>query len=191
MEIHTDRSLVAAERPAVRYCTVTSTLEVVARDVSVIIRDSLGAKTVCLNDLPVEMDEDGMHVRLGDVPAGQGVSLVLATQISPKAKGASTSIVLRLADRERVLYGSPTDVSWTAVDAAVDASQPVNREVIVAAARLLAERARGDARELTRVGALDRARQTLARAISRIRAVGDHLREVQAIANTLEDAATS
>src|SRR5436190_20808122 len=125
MDIQTDRAFVAADKPAVRYCTVTVTAprparagdpdaQPVPRDVSLVIRDSMGARTRCLSDFPVEPDVDGMHIELGDLflTSRDAITLVLATEICPKAQGASTAILLRLGDRDRVLYGAPMDVTW-------------------------------------------------------------------------------
>jgi len=179
----------AKQIPDILTSELGDALNIVARDAEFIIRDSIGAKSMCLNDFPTDMDEDGLHIRLGDLSEGQEVTLVLATEIGPKTLGASTSILLRLADRERVLYGAPMDVSWASVDADASRTQPVNRDVIIAAAMLLAERARAEALELNRAGMFDRAELILAKAIARIRALGDDLREIQAIANSLEDVA--
>ena len=193
MNVETDRAFVAADTPAVRYCTVLVQAPAPAaadpRDVELIIRDSRGVKTTCLNDLPMDEDVDGAHIRLGDLAAGEDVTLVLATEISARAQGASTAILLRLADRDRVLYGAPMDVPWRVVDAATDRAQPVNRNVIIAAATLLAGRARDEARALDRVGAIERAERLLDKAVARIRELGPHSREIHAIANDLEDRA--
>ena len=177
----------AKQVPDILTSELGDALNIVARDAELIVRDSIGAKSMCLNDFPTDMDEDGLHNRLGDLSEGQEVTLVLATEIGPKTLGASTSILLRLADRERVLYGAPMDVSWASADADANRTEPVNRDVIIAAAMLLAERARAEALELNRAGMFDRAEQALAKAIARIRALGDDLREIQAVANSLED----
>lgn len=138
-----------------------------------------------VNEFATDEDEDGLHIRVGDLSAGQSVTLVLATEIGPRAEGASTAILLRVADRDRVLYGAPMEVAWQAVDADADRTQPVNRDVIVAAAMLLAERARAEALELNRRGHFSRARKTLAAAIASIRALGAGIPGVDAIAAEL------
>ena len=38
------------------------------------------------------------------------MTLVLATEIGPRAEGASTAILLRVPDRDRVLYGAPVEI---------------------------------------------------------------------------------
>ena len=207
MNIQTDRAFVAADRPAVRYCTVTLTssdsarpaaqpddrrARPLARDVSLVIRDSIGAQTRCLSSCLVAPDVDGLHIELGDLFAsgnGKDITLILATEISPKALGASTSILLRLDDENEVLYGAPIEMPWTAVDAEADRAQPVNHTVVIAAATLLADRARAEALGLVRVGAYGRATKILERAVGRIRAMASDLRDVQNMANRLEDAA--
>jgi hypothetical protein len=193
MNVETDRALVAADTPAVRYCTVLvqAPAEAAAdpRDAELIIRDSRGVKTMCLNDLPTDEDVDGLHIRLGDLAAGQDVTLVLVTEIGARAEGASTAILLRLADRDRVLYGAPMDVPWRVVDAATNRAQPVNRNVVAAAATLLAARARDEARALDRVGATARAHGVRSRAVAKIRELAGGVREINAIANDLEDVA--
>ena len=192
MDIKTDRAFVAADEPAVRYCTVTIAVPRPQSDVSLVIRDSMGARTRCLSSFHADADVDGLHIELGDQFVSRErdtITLVLATEISPKALGASTAILLRLSDADRVHYSEAIDVAWTAVDSETNRTQPVNRSVIIAAAGLLAERARAEALGLNRVGAYERANRILDKAVARIRVIGAGLRDVQGIANRLEDAA--
>ena len=83
MNVQTDRALVAAETAAVRYCTVTiavpASAVVAPRDAELIIRDSRGIRTSCLDDVAVDEDIDGTHVRLGDLAAGRSLTLTLST----------------------------------------------------------------------------------------------------------------
>jgi len=152
----------------------------------------MGAQTRCLSSCLVAPDVDGLHVELGDLFASgnrSDITLVLATEISAKALGASTAILLRLAEGDEVAYGAPIEMTWTAVDAETDRTQPVNNSVVIAAATLLADRARAEALGLVRVGAYERAKRLLDRAVARIRAMASDLRDVQNMANRLEDAA--
>jgi hypothetical protein len=192
MNVQTDRALVAAETAAVRYCTVTvavpASAAVAPRDAELIIRDSRGIRTTCLDDVVVDEDIDGTHVRLGDLPAGRSLTLTLSTVIGARAIGASTEILLRLSDRDRVFYGEPLDVPWRVVDAATNRAQPVNHGVLITVATVMADRARREASDFARLGAAERTRAAVRKAVSKINELDARSRDVNAIANTLEDA---
>lgn len=171
MDIQTDRALVAAGQAAVRYCTVTVTLppdRLFARKAELVVRDSISASTTCLTMCEADLDADGLHVQLGDVTRNDRVTVVLATTIEAKAVGASTSIVLRLADKDEVFFTGPMQVAWLAASADADLSQPLNRDVLTAAALAIQERAKSEAIELERAGARERAEEVLSASIARI-----------------------
>ena len=174
MDIQTDRTLVAAGQAAVRYCTVTVALppdRLFARKAELVVRDSMAASTTCLTMREADLDADGLHVQLGDVTRNDRVTVVLATTIEARAKGASTSILLRLADRDEVFFTGPVRVAWLTASAEADLSQPLNRDVLTAAALAIQERAKSEAIGLERAGASDRAEEVLNASIARIKAL--------------------
>ena len=178
MDIQTDRSLVAAGKAAVRYCTVTVTLppeRLFARKAELVVRDSMAASTTCLTMCDADEDADGLHVQLGDLTASHRVTVVLATTIDARAKGACTSILLRLADKDEVFFTAPVRVAWFAASAEADLSQPLNREVLTAAALAIQERAKSEAMELELAGASNRAEEILTAAIARIKSMSKDL----------------
>jgi Ca-activated chloride channel family protein len=178
----------AAQIPDLFTSELGEALDIVARDAQLIVRDTGGADTECLNEFPVIRRGDELCIRLGDLTSEQQVTLVLATRIPPQALGDSAGISLRLADRERVLFAQPLDVAWQVVDADADRAQPINRDVIVAAATMLAERAKAEALAKNRAGDFDGARAVLERAIAGIRALGVDVPAVNALIADLEGA---
>ena len=165
-------------------------LEVVARDARLIVSPAVaGAEPVelgTLNEFPVEAREDGLHVRLGDLVAGQEVTVVIAARWPARPLGADAAIAVRLADRDGVLFPQPLRVDWQVVDAAADAVQPVNGDVLIAVATLVAERARAEALEANRRGDFDGAARVLTAAASHLRALGAGIRAIEALAAEIE-----
>jgi hypothetical protein len=171
MDIQTDRSLVAVGETAIRYCTVTVTLppgRLLARKAELVVRDSIAASTICLTMCEADVDADGLHVQLGDLTAIHRVTVVLATTIEARAKGAATSVLLRLADQDDVFFTAPVQVAWLTASAEADLGQPLNRDVLTAAAVAIQERAKSEALELEYAGASDRAEEVVTAATRRI-----------------------
>ena len=154
-------------------------------DVQLVVRGA-GANAECLNNFPVVQRDDELFIRLGDLVSEQQVTLVLAIQLAPQSTGASAGISLRLTDREQVLFPQPFDVAWKAVDADADRSQPINRDVFVAAATMIAERAKAEALAFNRAGQYDDARGVLERAVAAIRTLGVDVPAVNALIAELE-----
>ena len=176
----------AAQIPDLFASELGEALDIVARDAQLVIRSQGGADTECLNEFPVVRRDDEVYIRLGDLTSEQQVTLVLATTIGPRPLGESVSISLRLADREQVLFAQPFDIAWQVVDADTDRAQPVNRDVIVAAATMLVERARTQALVMNRAGDFAGARQVIERAVAAIRALGVDVPAVNALVAELE-----
>jgi hypothetical protein len=95
-------------------------------------------------------------------------------------------VTLRLADRDGALFAQPMQVEWLATSADADATQPVNTDVLVEAAKQLAERARADALAANRRGDLDAAKNMLKTAAETLRALAPGVREIEALAAELE-----
>ena len=165
------------------------TLNVVARDARLVIANGPGTQTTCLNDFPGVAHADGLHIRLGDLSAGDQLTLVLATTVAPRTEGDAATIQLRLSDRDQALFAGPMDIAWAAVDVDANRAQPVNTDVILAAAVLVAERARAEALELNRAGNFKGAKELLESVAERIRAMAPDSEKVRAVAAELEHAA--
>ena len=111
-------------------------------------------RATVLNPIPAEHEEGITRLRLGDFVAEQEVTLLLAVAIDARAAGDTASVRCRVADRDSVLLPAPMQVDWTAVAADQDKAQPVNRDVLLAVARMLAEGARMHALSANRRGGL-------------------------------------
>jgi Ca-activated chloride channel family protein len=75
----------AAQIPDLFTSELGEALDIVARDAQLIVRDTGGADTECLNEFPVIRRGDELCIRLGDLTSEQQVTLVLATRIPPQA----------------------------------------------------------------------------------------------------------
>jgi Ca-activated chloride channel family protein len=179
------------ERPAQIPDFLTSelgdSLQVVARDARVIVAAGPGVEVTALNEFPVETGPDGVHVRLGDLVAGQTVMVVLAARVEARPMGMETALYVRLADRDQALFPQPFRVDWQVASASEDAAQPLGIEVLVAVATLLAARARAAAVEANRRGGFHEAAQVLAQTAAAIRALAPGVRQIEVIAADLEE----
>jgi Ca-activated chloride channel family protein len=178
------------ERPAQIPDFLTSelgdSLQVVARDARVIVDGGPGVEVTTLNEFPVETLPDGTHVRLGDLVAGQTVTVVLASRVQARPMGAETALTVRLADRDQALFPQPMSVEWRVASAADDTAQPIGVEVLVAVATQLAARARAAAVDANRRGGYADAARILAQAAAAIRALAPGVRQIEAIAAELD-----
>ena len=163
-------------------------LEIVARDAIFEIACAPGTQATLVNDLPVEQAEGRLRVRLGDLVADQEISLIVAVAVAePPPVGSNASVQCRVGDRDKVLFAEPMTVDWRVADAAEHDAQPVNREVLRAAATLLAERARAMALAANRHGAFDDARRIVREMIDTLRALAPGDRVVEAVIARLEE----
>lgn len=167
------------------------TLDVVARDVRVIVGGKDDIQVACLNDFPgtTTRGADGTHeahVKLGDLVSGQQVTVTLAVRFPARPLGARTEISVRLADRDGVLFPHPLTVDWRSARADEHDAQPINADVLIEAARLIAARARLHALDANRAGQFDQANRIIGRAVAEIRALAPGLVAVQAIGSELE-----
>lgn len=105
-------------------------------------RGRLGIRATLLNPVPSEQGSHVMRVRLGDFVAEQEVTLLLATEFDARAQGKSASVQCRVPDRDGVFVSQPLQVDWRAVFPEADHQQPVNRDVLLEGARMVAEGAR-------------------------------------------------
>ena len=161
-------------------------LDVVARDVVFEVAAGPDMRIVMLNPLPIEQDAGVTRVRLGDLAAEQEVTILVAVEVDARQAGSTASVRCRVADREGVLVTAPMPVDWTAVPAEQDREQPVNRDVLLAVARMLGEGARMQALSANRRGGFDDAGRALRQAAEQIDKLGIEDEGVQAIASLLQ-----
>jgi Ca-activated chloride channel family protein len=146
------------------------TLEVAARDAAFEIVCDPGVEATIVNDLPHESSEGRLRVRLGNLVSDQEVTLIVAVAFKgAQPHGASLGVQCRVTDSGGVLHAQPIAVMWRAVEAPEDSAQVMNHDVRVAAAALLAERARAAALDANRRHEFDDAQRIL-------REMGDDLR---------------
>jgi Ca-activated chloride channel family protein len=167
------------------------TLEVVAHDVRLVISGDAGLAVDCLNEFPSETIAGAngraeAHVRLGDLVSAQQLTVVIAVRCPAGVPGDHVAITARLADRDHALFPQPMPIEWRTVDPAADAAQPVNTEVLVEAATLIAERARAAALKANRQREFEEAARILTAAAADIRALAPGTRAIDAIAAALE-----
>jgi Ca-activated chloride channel family protein len=147
-------------------------LEVVARDARLVIGGGPGIHVGCLNDFPVESVEPGnLHIRLGDLVSDQQITLVVAIRATAHEVGSEVAITARLTDRDHALFAQPMPIEWQVVAPADDAAQPVNVDVLIEVATLIAHRARAAALEANRGGDFDGAVKILNAAAAELRAL--------------------
>ena len=91
----------------------------------------------------------------------------------------------RVEDRDHVLYPEPIGVSWRAVSAAEDATQPVNTAVRLAVGTLLAGRARSAALAANRRGDFEGAKRILRTIVDDLRALAPGDQQVRALIDQL------
>lgn len=176
----------AQQIPDVLTSELGETLDVVANDAEVVVSGGPGLELVLLNDFRSEALADGLHVKLGDLVSGQVVQVVVALRWAARGVGMPASADCRMSDRDGHLFPEPMRVEWTTADSQANAAQPVNAEVVVAAAAQIAARARAEALAGNRAGRFDEAVAVLKAAAAEIRAIGGGIPEVERIANELE-----
>jgi Ca-activated chloride channel homolog len=148
------------------------TLEVTAREAVFEVACPPGVHAGLVNHLPVQESGGVLRVSLGDLVAGQELTLVVAVGISqmPTA-GEHVAVSCRVADRDGALFPKPMVVQFEVVEAGVDVAQPVNLDVLVAVAEQLAARARTAALRMNREGRFDDAQRVLRDAVHTVLAL--------------------
>jgi Ca-activated chloride channel family protein len=165
---------------------VGETLDVVARDVSVQVTAPAGVGVESLS--PHQTRERGgrTEIVVGDLTAGERVSVVLRLNFPYGQLGYSTGAVVGLVDRDDDLAEGSVKLSWEyATDQANDA-QDRERDVDRAVARVFAARARQEAVALNRAGDYQAAQQAIRGTARRIRKYAGHDQELRSIVDSLE-----
>lgn len=162
------------------------TLEVVARDVVFEVQCDPGVEAMILNEVPAEQVDGRLRVTCGDLVADQELMLIVAVAFKgAHPEGANLGVQCRVSDRDHVLFGEPVSVAWRSVPAVEDASQAVNKDVRLAVASMLAERARANALAANRRGDLETAKRILRQMVDDLRAMAPGDKGVLALIDQL------
>jgi Ca-activated chloride channel homolog len=161
------------------------TLEVVARDVALVLRLPPGVEAAPLGALRSAAAGQTMRVELGDLVAQQDVSVVLELTFPAGAAGTELPAVVSLVDRDGLLPDAEHSIAWRCADAQQASRQPRDRIVDRAVAEVYAARARADALELNRAGRHQEASRLLAAVARRIRSYAGADVQLNAVAEAL------
>ena len=162
------------------------TLEVVARDAVFEVSCDPGVEAMVLNGFPMQHVDGRLRVQLGNLVADQEVTLIVAVAFKGTlSEGVSLGVQCRVSDADGALFPEPVAVNWRAVGTAEDEQQPVNREVRLAVATLLADRARAQALAANRRGDFEVARRIIRQMLDDLRAMAPGDREVLALIDQL------
>ncbi len=161
-------------------------LEVVARNVELVVDADAGLEVSSLDGRRIS--SGGTHTRIGldDVVARQETELVLRVRFPKMKRNQVTGIRVRLEDADGVLAEEPVAVSWTAAGHEANDGQP--RELVVdrAVATRYAASARREATEYNRAGDLTSARSAVRGTADRIREYADGDAVIMAVVAELE-----
>jgi hypothetical protein len=105
--------------------------------------------------------------------------------MAPRLESTRARVECQLADRAGALFARPMPVEWMAADREAHASQPVNVDVLVAAAKQMAVRISSQALAANRAGDFDKAAELLTRGAEALRAIGD-VPAIERLARELE-----
>jgi Ca-activated chloride channel family protein len=164
------------------------TLEVVARDVRLVLSGGPQVQFHCLNQFPVQRapHASDIHIQLGDLVAEQQLTIVVAVRCTTVHSEREVAITARLEDRDHAMFGGAMPIEWRVVDAAHDVAQPISLEVLLQVATMMADGARAKAVEANRAGDYARSRVVLREAAMAIRALAPGVSRVEAAADELE-----
>ncbi len=163
-------------------------LQVVARDVNLVITAPDGLEPRTLSPYAIERRGSRHHVLLGDLVAEQRLEVVLRIKFGYGPIGQEIGILVAATDREGVLLAAgatPVGVGWEYADDATNDAQERDRSVDRAVARLFAARARQGAVNLNRLGDFREARLELREVAERIAAYAGRDPELRALVNEL------
>lgn len=175
-----------AQIPDILTSELGDALDIVARDARLVLRGGAGIEVRPLTGYRIESREPEVHVRLGDMVSQQQVTIVVAVRCDARAIGTPATLMVRLTDRDSALFPQPMTIEWETVSTSMNAAQPVNVDVLVAAGRQIAAMAREEAVHANRHGDFTRAGQILAGTAREIRALAAGVPELDHIASELE-----
>lgn len=164
------------------------TLEVVARDVRLVLSGGPQVQFTCLNSFPVERapHASDIHIQLGDLVAEQQITIVVAVRCTTGHSEREVAITARLVDRDHAMFAGAMPIEWRVVGAAQDAAQPVSLDVLLQVAMLMADGARAKAVATNRAGDYAQARMVIREAAAAIRALAPGRSRLEAVADALE-----
>jgi Ca-activated chloride channel family protein len=160
-------------------------LEIVAPEAELVISAGDDVMVAVLNDLPVARVQTDFRIRLGDLVSGQVVRVVVQLLFASRLEGTAGKVQCRLADRAGALFPRPMGVEWMAADRDANAQQPVNSDVLVAAAEQIAARVSSAALAANRAGQFDKALELLTGGAKALRELGP-IRAIERLARELE-----
>jgi Ca-activated chloride channel family protein len=175
----------AGQIPDLLASELDETLDVVAHGACLEIACGAGTDAAVLNDFPVERAGDLLRVQLGDLTAGQELTIVVAVSCPGRRAGDTAFVDCRLTDRDVALYPGTMRVDWRAATPGADEAQPIDLGVCRVVAELLAARARAAAVEMNRAGQFNEVSALLERAADAIRALAPGDAAVSSIADGL------
>lgn len=165
-------------------------LQVVARDVHLVVTAPDGLEPRTLSPYGIERRGSRHHVLLGDLVAEQRIEVVLRLKFQYGPVGQELGILVAATDREGVLLAAgatPVGVGWQYADDATNDEQERDRSVDRAVARLFAARARQGAVSLNRLGDFREARLELRHVAERIAGYAGRDPELRALVKDLRD----
>jgi Ca-activated chloride channel homolog len=165
-------------------------LQVVARDVALVVTAPDGLEPRTLSPYGVERRGSRHHVLLGDLVAEQRVEVVLRLKFQYGPVGQEIGILVAATDRDGVLLASgatPVGIGWQYADDVTNDEQARDRGVDRAVAKLFAARARQGAVSLNRLGDFREARLELRQVAERIAGYAGRDHELRALVKDLHD----
>ncbi len=171
---------------------VGETLEIVARDVNLEITARDDIRIEPISPYKAEVGGNRTRVSLGDLGSEQVVEVVLRLSFPYGLTGRETGAIVALTDRDGVFgpggtgEAEPVRLTWTYADDRANDTQPRDREVDLAVARLFAARARQEAVRRNRVGDYSGAQHILDATARRIREYAGNDPDLRALSDALE-----
>ena len=165
-------------------------LQVVARDVNLVVTAPDGLEPRTLSPYGIERRGSRHHVLLGDLVAEQRIEVVLRLKFQYGPVGQEVGILVAATDRDGLLLASgatPIGVGWQYADDATNDVQERDRSVDRAVAKLFAARARQGAVSLNRLGDFREARLELRQVAERIAGYAGRDPELRALVKDLHD----
>ena len=165
-------------------------LAVVARDVTLEVTAPETVSVRALSPYPLEQRGSRKVVLLGDLIAEQRLEVVLRVKFEFGPIGQEVGLLVAVNDREGVLAitgAGPIGVGWEYADDRTNDTQPRDRTVDRAVAKLFAAQARQDAVKLNRLGEFQEARLELRGVARRIAGYAGSDPELQGLVARLRE----
>jgi Ca-activated chloride channel family protein len=168
---------------------VTETLDVVARDVELLVRALPSVTLESISPYAVRRTLRESTIPLGDMIAGQQLSLVLGVDFPSGCEGDSCALSFEVRDRDGVIEPLAERLQFTWASPPSSDQQPGNRAVEREVAQAYAARARCEASDLNRRGRHELSARMLQRVANKIRTYADGDAELLALCVELSNEA--